>query len=39
MIDAIHLAVATANNLQIVTADRQLARSARKLGLTYKLIS
>ncbi len=38
-LDALHLAVAAVNNLQVITADRQLASSARKLGLAYKLLS
>ncbi len=38
-LDALHLAVAAGNNLQIITADRQLAGSARKLGLACKLLS
>jgi len=37
-LDALHLAVAAGNNLQVITADRQLARSAQKLGLANKLL-
>jgi len=38
-LDALHLAVAAGNNLQVITADRQLASSAQKLGLANKLLS
>jgi predicted nucleic acid-binding protein len=38
-LDALHLAVAAGNNLQVITADRQLANSAQKLGLANKLLS
>ena len=38
-LDALHLAVASVNSLQVITADRQLASSARKLGLSCKLLS
>lgn len=37
-LNALHLAGAAGNNLQVITSDRQLARSARKLGLSYKLL-
>ena len=37
-LDALHLAVAAGNNLQVITADRQLASSAQKLGLANKLL-
>ena len=38
-LDALHLAVAAASNAIIVTADRRLARSARRLGLEKKLLT
>jgi uncharacterized protein len=37
-LDSLHLAIASLNNLKIVTADKQLAKAARKLGLNYQLI-
>ena len=38
-VDAIHLATAYSNHLVLVTADKDLARSARHFGVKYKLIS
>ena len=38
-LDAIHLAIASFNNLTLVTADKDLARSARHFGVKQKLIS
>ena len=38
-VDALHLAAAFANGLTILTADKNLARSARKLGVGCRLIS
>ena len=37
--DALHLAVAAGENLELVTADQQLARNARGLGLNVSLVS
>lgn len=37
-VDALHLAVAFANNLTLVTADRTLAQSARHFGVKHKVI-
>jgi predicted nucleic acid-binding protein len=37
--DAIHLAVAVQLGVEIVTADAQLARSARLLHVKHKLVS
>lgn len=37
--DALHLAVAHGNKLPLLTADKQLARSARKLGVGIRLLS
>ncbi len=37
-LDALHLAVAAQNNLELVTADQQLLESARKLGVRTRLI-
>jgi uncharacterized protein len=37
-LDALHLAVASKNSLEIITADRGLAQSAAKLGLLSKLV-
>ena len=36
--DALHLAVAAAERLPLVTADRQLARNAEALGITMELL-
>ena len=36
--DALHLAVSTAEDLSLVTADRQLARNAETLGITFQLV-
>lgn len=38
-VDAIHLAVAFANDLKLVTADKGLARSAKHFGVKHKLIA
>jgi predicted nucleic acid-binding protein len=35
---SLHLAVASLNNLKIITADKQLSRAARKLGIEYHLL-
>lgn len=37
-LDALHLAAASANNMEMITADRQLSRAARKLGIQFRLI-
>ena len=37
-LDALHLAAASANNMEMITADRQLSRAARKLGVQTRLI-
>jgi predicted nucleic acid-binding protein len=37
-LDALHLAVAAQNNLELVTADQQLLQSARKLGVRTRLL-
>jgi predicted nucleic acid-binding protein len=37
-LDALHLAVAAQNNLELVTADQQLLQSARKLGVRARLL-
>jgi predicted nucleic acid-binding protein len=37
-LDALHLAVAAQNNIELVTADRQLLQSARKLGVRTRLL-
>ena len=37
-LDALHLAVAAQDNLELVTADRQLSKSARKLGVRTRLL-
>ena len=37
-LDALHLAVAAQNNLELVTADNQLSQSARKLGVRTRLL-
>jgi hypothetical protein len=37
-LDALHLAVAAGADLDLITADRSLARSARELGVRYKLL-
>ena len=39
VLDALHLAVAVANDLVLVTADKDLARSAKRFGVKYKLVS
>jgi predicted nucleic acid-binding protein len=38
-LDALHLAVAFSNRLTVVTADKDLAASARHFGVKHKLIS
>ncbi|MGK5091452.1 type II toxin-antitoxin system VapC family toxin [Deltaproteobacteria bacterium TL4] len=38
-LDAIHLAIASVNNLSLLTADIKLADSARHLGLNARLIA
>jgi len=37
-LDALHLAVAAQNNLELVTADQQLVQCARKLGVRTRLL-
>jgi predicted nucleic acid-binding protein len=37
-VDALHLATAFANDLQLVTADKALAESAAHYGVKYKLV-
>jgi predicted nucleic acid-binding protein len=37
-LDALHLAVAADNHLEVITADRQLSQSARKLGVRTRLL-
>ena len=37
-VDALHLAAASANELTLITADRDLARAAKRFGVKYKLI-
>jgi len=37
-LDALHLAIAAQNNLELVTADKQLSQSARKLGVRTRLL-
>ena len=39
VLDALHLAVAFSNGLSLLTADRDLARSAEYFGVEHKLIS
>jgi uncharacterized protein len=38
-LDALHLAIAAGTDLKIITADRRLSQSARKLGVRYKLLA
>ena len=38
-LDALHLAAASANDLALVTADRALAASARRLGVRCRLVT
>ena len=38
-LDALHLAIAARTDLKLITADRRLSQSARKLGVRYKLLS
>ncbi|MBW1678384.1 MAG: type II toxin-antitoxin system VapC family toxin [Deltaproteobacteria bacterium] len=37
-LDALHLAVAAQNNLELITADQRLLQSARKLGVRSRLL-
>ena len=37
-LDALHLAVAAQNNLELITADQRLLQSARKLGVRTRLL-
>lgn len=37
-LDSLHLAVASLNDLKIITADKQLSRAAHKLGIKYQLL-
>jgi predicted nucleic acid-binding protein len=37
--DALHLAVSGAENLELITADHQLARNAERLGRTVQLVA
>lgn len=39
VLDALHLAVAFSNSLPLLTADKDLARSAEHLGVEHELIS
>jgi len=39
VLDALHLAAAFANDLRLVTADKQLAQSAKHFGVKHRLIS
>ncbi len=38
-LDALHLATAFANGLQLITADRGLATAAKQLGVVHRLLS
>ena len=38
-LDALHLAVASSSKVELITADSQLAKSARRLGLKTKLMT
>lgn len=38
-LDALHLAIAAGTDLELITADRRLSQSARRLGVHYKLLS
>ncbi|MGQ0812000.1 MAG: type II toxin-antitoxin system VapC family toxin [Nitrospiraceae bacterium] len=38
-LDALHLAIASAENATIITADAQLAKCAKSMGLSFKLLS
>jgi len=38
VLDALHLAAASAHSLRLLTADRALARCAKQLGVDHKLI-
>lgn len=37
-LDALHLAIAATNSQELITADRLLSRSARKLGVPFKFL-
>jgi predicted nucleic acid-binding protein len=37
-LDALHLAAASANNMEMITIDRQLSRAAQKLGIQSRLL-
>lgn len=37
-VDALHLATASAHNIVLVTADRDLAQAAKRFGVKYKFI-
>lgn len=37
-LDALHLAVAAQNNLELITADHRLVQAARKLGVRIRLL-
>jgi predicted nucleic acid-binding protein len=37
-LDALHLAIAAASDLELITADRKLSQSARKLGVRHRLL-
>jgi len=39
VLDALHLAVAHANECRILTADQDLAKAARQFGVRYRLLS
>lgn len=39
VLDALHLAVAFANGLMLVTADKELAEVARHFGVRYRIVS
>jgi uncharacterized protein len=38
-LDALHLAASSTNNLEMITADKQLSKAARKLGIGCRLIN
>lgn len=38
-LDALHMAVSFSNDLTLITADKTLAESARRLGVRYKLLT
>jgi predicted nucleic acid-binding protein len=39
VLDALHLAAASTNDLRLVTADRALAESAKRFGVKHRFIS